>query len=181
MIRKSLASILVLLLLTAPSGFSQMQALTLLLNPTLNQIHSPKDLSKFMRKNFKFVEDAANFGKVDYWQSPEEMLSLKKGDCEDFALFADAALKELGFESHVVSIYGKNQFAHTVTVFKQDGKYRAFNDGKLYKYDTDKIEDVLSKIHSEWIWAAFTERKNDRGWIGGIFYNPDFQPRKNLI
>ena len=134
-----------------------------------------------MRKQFKFVEDADNFGKVDYWQTPEEMLNLKKGDCEDFALFADAALKELGFESYVVSIYGKNQFAHTVAVFKQDGKYRVFNDGKLYKYDTNNIEEVLSKIHSEWTWAAFTERRNDRGWINGIFYNPDFQPQRKLI
>jgi len=176
MIRKSLALILAVILI-CPAGYSQMQAL--LLNPSLVKIHSPEDLSKYMRKNFKFVEDDKNFGKTDYWQSPQEMLDLKKGDCEDFALFADAALKELGFESYVISIYGKNRFAHTVTVFKQDGKYRVLNDGKLYKYDTDKIDEVLTKIESQWIWAAFTERKKDRGWINGIFYNSDFQPRKN--
>ncbi len=181
MIRKSLALILVLLLLTAPAGFSQMQSAMLLLNPNLAQIHSPEELSKFMRKNFKFVEDQDNFGKVDHWQSAVEMLNLKKGDCEDFALFADAALKELGYESQIISMYGKNRFAHTVAVFKQDGKYRVFNDGKLYKYDTDKIEEALSKIHSEWTWAALTERRNDRGWINEIFYNPGFQPQRKLI
>lgn len=180
MVRKSLAFILVFVL-TTPHAFSQMQASALLNNTALLTIHSPKDLSKYMRKNFKFVEDNQNFGKVDYWQTPEEMLQGKKGDCEDFALFADAALKELGFESWVVSLYGKNNFAHTVTVFKQNGKYRVFNDGKLRKYDTEKIEDALSRVEKKWTWAAFTERKSDRGWIKGIFYNPEFQPRKDSI
>ena len=169
MIRKSLVVLGILSMLMPNPAFSQMRATPLLVNSPLTKIHSPEDLSKFMRKNFTFVEDSQNFGKTDYWQSPEEMLSLKKGDCEDFALFAHAALKELGFESYVVSIYGKNQFAHTVTVFKQNGKFRVLN------------EDVLSQIESSWIWAAYTERKNDRGWINGIFYNPDFQPRRNLI
>ena len=181
MIRKLLVINFVIALLVCPNGFSQMQTTTFRLDSKLPNIHTPEDLSKYMRKNFKFVEDQENFGMIDFWQSPEKMLALKKGDCEDFALFADAAMKELGFESQVISIYGKNQFAHTVTVFKQDGKYRVFNDGKLYKYDTDKIEDVLSKIEATWIWAAFTERKNDRGWINGIFYNPDFQPQRTLI
>lgn len=150
-------------------------------SPSLEKIRSPKDLSKYMRKNFKFVEDADNFNKVDYWQSPKEMLENKKGDCEDFAVFAHEALTELGIESQMVSMYGKNRFAHTVTVFKQDGKYSVFNDGRLYNYDTDKIEEVLTRIEATWIWAAYTERKNDRGWMNGIFYNPAFQPQKNII
>ena len=181
MIRKLLATWLVLAVALGTPSFAQVQPIHLLQLGPLEQIHSPKDLSKFMRKNFRFIPDDKNFGKTDYWQSPQEMLNLKKGDCEDFALFADAALKELGFESYVVSMYGKNKFAHTVTVFKQDGKFRVFNDGKIYKYDTDKIEDALSKINPEWIWAAFTERKNNLGWMNKIFYNPSFNPEKNLI
>lgn len=167
---------------TQAPAFGQVQNLALLrLSPLLEKIDSPKNLSKFMRKNFKFVEDRDNFGKVDYWQSPEEMLQLKKGDCEDFALFADAALKELGFESEVVSIYGPNQFAHTVTAFKQDGKWRVFNDGKLYKYDTDTIEASISKINAQWSWAAFTEKRQNRGWLKKIFYNPSHLPRSSTI
>jgi hypothetical protein len=108
------------------------------------------------------------------------MLARKKGDCEDFALFANAALNDLGFESHVVSIYGKNGYAHTVTVYKQDGKYRVFNDGRLYKFDTETVPDALSKINSQWQWAAYTERKNERGWMNEIFYNPVFQPQNKI-
>lgn len=169
------------MLVAETAALSQIQSLSVMnLSPILEKIDSPKKLSKFMTKNFKFVEDQDNFGKVDYWQSPAEMLASKKGDCEDYALFADAALTDLGYESQVVSIYGTNGFAHTVAVYKQEGKYRVFNDGRLYKYDTDSLEEALSKIYREWQWAALTERRNDRGWMNEIFYNPAFQPQNKI-
>jgi len=182
MIRKSITIAVVLVMVFCANSFSEIPGAMMLLHssPSLRDIHTPKDLSKFMNKNFKFVEDRDNFNNVEYWQSPEEMLKNKRGDCEDFAIFTQAILKELGIESQVVSIYGKNRFAHTVAVFKQDGKYRVFNDGRLYRYDTDKIEEVLTKISETWIWAAYTERKNNRGWMNGIFYNPAFQPQSKI-
>jgi hypothetical protein len=182
MFRKLCAGLIILTIAVQSPAWSQAQNLAILrLSPVLEGIDSPKNLSKFMRKNFKFVEDRDNFGKVDYWQSPEQMLQLKKGDCEDFALFADAILKELGFESEVISIYGTNQYAHTVAAFKQDGKWRIFNDGKLYKYDTDTLEESVSKVYAEWTWAAFTEKKKSRGWLKKIFYNPSHQSRLSVI
>lgn len=181
MFRKLCSGLIILTIAVQSPAWSQAQNLAILrLSPILEGIDSPKNLSKFMRKNFKFVEDRDNFGKVDYWQRPEEMLANKKGDCEDYALFADAALKELGFESEVVSIYGTNQFAHTVTAFKQDGKWRIFNDGKLYKYDTATLEESISKVYTEWTWAALTERQNDRGRMNKIFYNPAFRPQSKI-
>jgi len=178
MFRKLIAVIVVVAVMAQAPISAQVPSPALLhLSPVLEKISTPKDLSKFMRKNFKFVEDRENFGKIDHWQSPEEMLALRKGDCEDYALFADAALKELGYESQVVSIYGDNQFAHTVTAFKQDGKWRIFNDGKLYKFDTDTIEESISKVYAQWGWAAFTEKRKNRGWLKKIFYNPSYQPR----
>lgn len=181
MIRKLGATILAVMLATQTPVWAQAQNLMVLsLSPSLEKVQTPKDLSKFMTKKFKFVEDADNFHKTDYWQSPAEMLQNKKGDCEDFALFADSALKDLGYQSQVVSIYGKNGFAHTITVYLENGKYRVFNDGKLYKYDTDTIEESLTKIYREWQWAAFTERKNNRGWMNEIFYNPAFQPQSKI-
>lgn len=182
MLRKGLIILMTVMLADGSGLIAQVAWQPLLAShPRLERVHSPESLSKFMRKNFKFVEDAENFGKVDYWQSPEAMLGRKKGDCEDFALFAHAALTELGIESHVISMYGKNQFAHTVTVFKHEGKYRVINDGKLKKYDTKNLEDALSKVEPNWTWAAYTERRNDRGWMNEIFYNPAFQPHQAQI
>ncbi len=181
MLRKLCAGFLIVITVVQLQAFAQVQSIGVLaLSPILEKIQTPKQLSKFMSKNFKFVEDPDNFNKIDYWQSPEEMLANKKGDCEDFALFAAAALKDLGYESQVVSMYGTNGFAHTVAVYKEEGKYRVFNDGKLYKYDTETIEEALSEIYGEWQWAALTERKNDRGQMNEIFYNPAFQPQSKI-
>jgi len=181
MLRKLCAGILVAVIAVQPIAFAQVQNLMLLkLSPMLEKIDSPKELSKFMSKNFKFVEDADNFGKIDYWQSPEEMLANKKGDCEDFALFTHAVLTELGYESQVVSIYGKNGYAHTIAVYEDEKGYRVFNDGKLEKYSGATIEEALTKVNRDWQWAAFTERKNERGQMKEIFYNPASQPQSKI-
>ena len=62
----------------------------------------------------------------DIWQSPEETLRLKKGDCEDFAILAQYYLKQIGMESQIVvftmHIDDKCK-GHGICVFKENGKY----------------------------------------------------------
>ncbi len=43
----------------------------------------------------RYITDAANYGKTDYWATPVEFLS-KGGDCEDFAIAKYTALRILG-------------------------------------------------------------------------------------
>lgn len=45
--------------------------------------------------NFKYIEDIDNYGKTDYWATPNEFF-LRGGDCEDFAIAKYSLLKELG-------------------------------------------------------------------------------------
>jgi predicted transglutaminase-like cysteine proteinase len=45
--------------------------------------------------NFKYIEDKDNYGKTDYWATPNEFF-LRGGDCEDFAIAKYSLLKELG-------------------------------------------------------------------------------------
>lgn len=44
-----------------------------------------------------YVEDTANWGIPDYWQTPDEFLA-HGGDCEDYAIIKYFGLSELGFE-----------------------------------------------------------------------------------
>ncbi len=135
---------------------------------------SPKEFSKFMKKNFEFVEDQKLFGVEDYWQSPEEFLMQRKGDCEDYALFTDYLLKSQGFESWVISFYDSTGYGHTVTFFKVNGKFNVMNEDRLYTYQTNTISEGLTKIHPTWSWAAFAKKQNNRGIAIRTFQNPAF-------
>ena len=45
------------------------------------------DLRRFLA-GCEYVSDEEQFGERDYWQPPEQFEKSKKGDCEDFALWA---------------------------------------------------------------------------------------------
>lgn len=126
---------------------------------------SPHDLGAFLKTNFKFVEDRQQFGLEDYWQSPEEFLSRRAGDCEDFALLSQSLLTRLGLKAFVVSLYGEN-YAHTVTVFiDEQGLFNVVNQEKVHSYRTETIEEALTEVHSDWTWAGIAELRNTRGWM----------------
>lgn len=135
------------------------------LNSLASELSSPKEIAKFMKKNFKFIPDQKLFGKVDHWQTPEEFLNLKKGDCEDYALFSKRLLELKGIEAYVVSIYGRGGYAHTITVYKQNGHYNVINEDRHYKYQKKTIEEALSKVRGDWIWAGIAKQRGTRGWM----------------
>ena len=47
----------------------------------------------------EYVSDVELFHKPDFWQHPGEFESLRRGDCEDFALWAWRKLAELGIDA----------------------------------------------------------------------------------
>lgn len=129
------------------------------------KLTSPDQLAKWLKKNIKFEEDKFLFGKDDYWQSPEEFLAHKAGDCEDYALFSQSILKKLGIESYVVSFYGRNGYAHTVLIYQDRDGYNVLNQDKLKRYHASTIEEALSKVYPRWTWGGVAEARNKRGWL----------------
>ena len=47
-----------------------------------------------------YVTDPELFHEADFWQHPKTFEALRKGDCEDFALWAWRKLLELGLDAH---------------------------------------------------------------------------------
>ncbi|MBI3317278.1 MAG: transglutaminase-like cysteine peptidase [Candidatus Omnitrophica bacterium] len=133
--------------------------------------NSPDDLSNFMKRNFKFTEDETLFGEIDYWQSPEEFYSRKKGDCEDYALFAQYVLARLNMESYVVSIYAANGYAHTLLIYREGGRYQVLNEDRLIRYNASSLEDAIGQVNSDWSWAAIARRQDTRGFALQTFFN----------
>jgi len=136
---------------------------------------TPHEIVGFMKDHFTFKDDEPLFGEIDYWQSPEEFLERREGDCEDFALFVKRIFDQRGIESYVVSFYGDADFAHTVLIFKTDHeRYNVINEDRLYQYKAKSIEGALSRVYPAWSWGGIAEKRGNRGWLLKRLTNPDY-------
>ena len=158
---KRIAILMICLQSLSPQTYANFDPAFLSFELTAQLISSPEQISEVLRQDFRVVEDQDSFGH-DYWQSPEEFWENKIGDCEDFAYLANYLLKLLGRKSYVISIYGDN-YAHTVTVFKQHKTFYVFSMGKLTGYDSKNLKELLTDIHSSWKWAAVARMENHQG------------------
>lgn len=119
----------------------------------ITQLQTPESIAKFLWKNFQFESDQRQFGQSEYWQTPQEFLIRRKGDCEDFAIFAQALLKQNGIQSFLFNVYG-GKFAHTVCVFKENGKYQIIDGSKIIRFNAKNLNDLAFKIYPFWKTAA---------------------------
>lgn len=136
-------------------------------NPAQNlNLISPEAIAKFLWKNFEFQEDQEQFGQKEYWQTPEEFMMNKKGDCEDFAMMAKSLLEQIGHKSFLISVYG-SRYAHTVTVFEENGKYNIIDGSQIKRFQADSIEEVMTKLYPHWNEGAIVSisKKTNQGRI----------------
>jgi len=81
-----------------------------------------KDVRHFLI-GCKYVSDRELFDKEDYWQPPEEFESMKKGDCEDFALWTWRQLLDMGYEARFIcGSAGRYGDGHAWVEYFQDGR-----------------------------------------------------------
>lgn len=60
-----------------------------------------KDAAKvnaWVNSHVAYVSDQALYGKADYWAPAKTTLSIRRGDCEDFAILKMQMLRALGFD-----------------------------------------------------------------------------------
>ena len=116
------------------------------------QVKDAQSLSDYMRANFTYQDEAEG---VDYWQTPEETAKLKTADCDDFSLYAQKVLQNLGYETVAIAIKGKDKFFHAICVIKVNGKYRYFSN-QYYSYfkEFETINEIVTFECAEWKWWA---------------------------
>ena len=74
--------------------------------------------------NCEYVSDEEQFGEREYWQPPEQFEENKKGDCEDFALWAWRQLLHMNYNARFVTgISGRYREGHAWVTFEKDGRY----------------------------------------------------------
>jgi hypothetical protein len=94
-----------------------------LTQPLSNHFDNINELRVFLF-SCKYVSDKDQFGKDDYWLPPEEFEKSKKGDCEDFALYAWRQLIEMGIKSRfVVGESGRYGYGHAWITIERNGRY----------------------------------------------------------
>jgi predicted transglutaminase-like cysteine proteinase len=62
------------------------------------RVQSIDDITAWLRE-CEYVTDVDLFDKRDFWQHPSVFEQLRRGDCEDFALWAWRKLAEIGMEA----------------------------------------------------------------------------------
>ena len=140
--------------------------------PDIARLYStPELLADFLRNKMIFREDNELFGRRDYWQAPEEFLRRGEGDCEDYALLAQAVLERQGREALVLSLYGPG-YAHTVCLFREGGYYHVFNQDKVIRCKAVSLGEAASFICPHWSWGAVAYRFGRRGRAIQRFRNP---------
>jgi hypothetical protein len=81
-----------------------------------------EDLRTFLRK-CRYVSDKEQFGQDDYWMPPEEFERSRKGDCEDFALYAWRQLLAMGYSARLTGgRHGRYGEGHAWVTFKKGDK-----------------------------------------------------------
>ena len=137
---------------------------SLMLDHVAHQYTDPKAIAGFLRHEFTFKRDEDLFGEADRWQSPEEFLSRKTGDCEDYALLAKALLERNWISAYVFSLFGDNGYAHTVCVFLDEhGLYNVINQDQVRYYRAKSLEALASALHPGWTFGGIAEQDGTRG------------------
>jgi len=71
----------------------------------------------------KYVSDQEQFGEEDYWQPPEQFEETKRGDCEDYALWAWRQLLQMNYPARfLMGAAGRYGEGHAWVTFEKDGK-----------------------------------------------------------
>ncbi len=133
------------------------------------RLNTPEKIEAYMQKELSFRADAdfTVFDAEEYWQSPEELIKNKRGDCEDFSEFAKEILIRNGFEAVLFEGVWESR-AHAVTVFKDKaGKIFVFNFDNIKPVKAKNISGLLDSINSgrghQWNWAAIMRREGSAG------------------
>ena len=145
--------------------------------PLLTQLASayrtPKAIATLLRDQFTFKRDVELFGEADHWQSPEEFVKQKVGDCEDYALLAQALLRRNGIEAYVVSLFGQEGYAHTVCVFKDErSRYNLIDVDKIRYPKAVSLQALASWLYPGWTFGGIVKQAGVRGQMLQQITNP---------
>jgi hypothetical protein len=115
----------------------------------------------------EYADDLELFNERDFWQHPRTFEYLRRGDCEDHALWAWRKLTELNIKAALVS--GKQRTeeglgGHAWVVFEKDGREWLFETvAKDREYMIRLLDEVRHEYHPE---ASVDGSFETQGYVG---------------
>ena len=124
-------------------------------NGAPSSLQSPKDISDWLSKEFSY-----RFELPDRWQDPTETISLKTGDCEDFAILSSELLGRIGISSDIVIVKFRDlNISHAICIWKNpNGSYDFISDRRLHRSGRERIEDAVERYYPDWEKLIFVDR-----------------------
>jgi len=112
---------------------------------------TPKDIVREVKHTVQYQEDL-----IDYYQTPEETLKLKTGDCEDFAILIQKLCQDNNIKTEIYCLYPQDSVeGHAIVIGQYKGKYW-YSSNDWFSY-VDKLEDISGCIASEMHWRGKIE------------------------
>ena len=118
----------------------------------LPKFKNAREIMKWVKANIKYKSDLKLHGERNYWQTPEETVALRAGDCEDYAFLVQALLKRINIESFVISVHGEGiskQLGHALCVFPKNSPTNYFDNQALYTSGTHVV-NLISSAYPLW-------------------------------
>lgn len=115
----------------------------------------------------EYVRDVELFHETDYWQHPKTFEQLRRGDCEDHALWGWRKLRELGVAVSFVSGVlrrGDHEGGHAWVLFETEGASYVLEGTARRRED---VVRPLAEVREEYVpHAAVDERLTTWGYWG---------------
>jgi predicted transglutaminase-like cysteine proteinase len=111
-----------------------------------HEIESLEDYAEWLRKNVKYKPDMF----ADSWSSPEDTLTRRRGDCEDFAFLSEEILSRLGYDPQIIAFKRRGiDDWHAICVFKKGGCYLYFDNSNLIGTPAESLEQLAGYLNAE--------------------------------
>jgi len=147
----------------------------------VERYRSISSVSEYLYTYYEYESDTKQFDCDEYWQTPEQMIENKKGDCEDFAILTQAILKELGIESKLIGLYWQEEdytktykwVAHMILMIQEvDNKYSFMSNQFYFATLEESIEKSIERYVENWYsYTIFSpdgteiETVDNKNWI----------------
>jgi predicted transglutaminase-like cysteine proteinase len=92
------------------------------------------------------VEYRADNGSRE-WADPQTTVSRGYGDCKDFALLTQQALRALGYAAEIYSVTFSSQDKHAICVFLVKGRYAFFSNDEFYLTEAEDWQAFENYLH----------------------------------
>jgi len=83
---------------------------------------TPALINAYMQASFRYVHDIDAHGLAEHWHLPSWTFASRRGDCEDWALFAWQVLRRNGIEAHVFCAFTASE-GHAVCLARDARGY----------------------------------------------------------